>query len=220
MAPGSTGSSSWWQRSSGLGARDHRGTSPDGCGRCVFGRRPRRGDSARFRDEQFLDSAAEDGADDIQVAELDDVGLAGPQARHLAGADDQAAVGTSRIYLPRPAPRWWNLSGQAREAEIGRLRGFVEQVYRPGFGHLAARLRPCWESHDLCLYCLDIAAELHAVLYLQSRRTIPLLNGQAEYATRVLPALADLMSTETRSGCHHHTPLANGGPIPTREGRP
>jgi hypothetical protein len=122
--------------------------------------------------------------------------------------------GSSRVYAPRPAPRWWNLSGQAREAEIGRLRGFVEHVYRPGFGHLAARLRPCWESHDLCLYCLDIAAELHAVLYLQSRRTIPLLNGQAEYATRVLPALADLMSTETRSGCQHHTPALNGTPVP------
>jgi hypothetical protein len=122
--------------------------------------------------------------------------------------------GAARVYAPRPAPRWWNLSGEAREAEIGRLRGFVEHVYRPGFGHLAARLRPCWESHDLCLYCLDIAAELHAVLYLQSRRTISLLNGQAEYATRVLPALADLMIAETRSGCQHHPATANGRPLP------
>ena len=128
--------------------------------------------------------------------------------------------GSSRVYAPRPAPRWWNLSGQAREAEIGRLRGFVEHVYRPGFGHLAARLRPCWEAHDLCLYCLDIAAELHAVLYLQSRRTVPLLNGQAEYATRVLPALADLMSTETRTGCQHHAPTTNGISFPVTGGRP
>ena len=121
--------------------------------------------------------------------------------------------GASRVYAPRPAPRWWNLHGEAREAEIGRLRGFVEHVYRPGFGHLAARLRPCWESHDLCLYCLDIAAELHAVLYLQSRRTVSLLNGQAEYATRVLPALADLMTAETRSGCQHPA-TANGRSLP------
>jgi len=128
--------------------------------------------------------------------------------------------GSSRVYAPRPAPRWWNLTGQARQPEIARLRGFVEQVYRPGFGHLAARLRPCWESHDLCLYCLDIAAELHAVLYLQARRTASLLNGQAEYATRVLPALADLMSTETRSGCQHHSPAANGRPLPVTGGQP
>ena len=126
--------------------------------------------------------------------------------------------GSPRVYAPRPAPRWWNLTGQAREAEIGRLRGFVEQVYRPGFGHLAARLRPCWESHDLCLYCLDIAAELHAVLYLQSRRTVSLLNGQAEYATRVLPALADLMTAETRSGCQHHPAATNGRPLPVSGG--
>jgi hypothetical protein len=131
--------------------------------------------------------------------------------------DDQ---GSPRVYAPRPAPRWWDLSGEAREAEIGRLRGFVEHVYRPGYGHLAARLRPCWESHDLCLYCLDIAAELHAVLYLQSRRTVPLLNGQAEYATRVLPALADLMAAETRTGCQHHPPAANGMPFPARGGQP
>jgi hypothetical protein len=126
--------------------------------------------------------------------------------------------GASRVYVPRAAPRWWNLTGQAREAEIGRLRGFVEHVYRPGFGHLAARLRPCWEHHDLCLYCLDIAAELHAVLYLQSRRTVSLLNGQAEYATRVLPALADLMSAETRSGCQHHPAAANGRSLPVSRG--
>ncbi len=131
--------------------------------------------------------------------------------------DDQ---GTSRAYAPRPAPRWWSLTGTERKAEIGRLRGFVEHVYQPGFGHLAARLRPCWESHDLCLYCLDIAAELHAVLYLQSRRTVPLLNGQAEYATRVLPALADLMSVETRSGCQHHDLTANGTALHGRGGRP
>jgi hypothetical protein len=68
------------------------------------------------------------------------------------------------------------VTGEAREAEIGRLRG-VEHVparVRTSRG----QLRPCWESHDLCLYCLDIAAELHAVLYLQSRRTISLLNGK------------------------------------------
>jgi hypothetical protein len=128
--------------------------------------------------------------------------------------------GSQRVYAPRAAPRWWNLTSQAREAEIGRLRGFVEHVYRPGFGHLAARLRPCWEHHDLCLYCLDIAAELHAVLYLQSRRTVSLLNGQAEYATRVLPALADLMSTETRTGCPHHMPAANGVSPGATGGRP
>jgi hypothetical protein len=163
---------------------------------------------------------AELGADIRQQAERSARVQALEEA--LAGLTAKVAEehGSPRVYAPRPAPRWWKLSGEARNAEIGRLRGFVQQVYRPGFGHLAARLRPCWESHDLCLYCLDIAAELHAVLYLQSRRTVPLLNGQAEYATRVLPGLADLMSVETRSGCQHHTPADNGMSLPAKGGRP
>ena len=144
--------------------------------------------------------------------------LAGLAARTSEVLPDEQ--GASRVYAPRPAPSWWKLSGEARDAELGRLRGFVQQVYRPGFGHLAARLRPCWESHDLCLYCLDIAAELHAVLYLQARRTVPLLNGQAEYATRVLPALVDLMSVETRSGCQHHALAPDGTPVAVSGGRP
>ena len=144
--------------------------------------------------------------------------LAGLTAKVAGVLPDEQ--GTSLVYAPRPAPCWWRLSGEARDAELGRLRGFVQQVYQPGFGHLAARLRPCWESHDLCLYCLDVAAELHAVLYLQARRTVPLLNGQAEYATRVLPALADLMSVETRSGCQHHTAVASGTLLPVRGGPP
>ena len=41
----------------------------------------------------------------------------------------------------------------------------------PGYGHLAATLGPCWAAHDLCLYGLDILAELWSVLYLQPRRT-------------------------------------------------
>ena len=83
----------------GRGARDHRRPGGAGYGRFAFCCRLRRGDSAGLRDEQLLDSAAEDGADDVQVPELDDVGLAGPQARHLAGADDQAAVGKHALQL-------------------------------------------------------------------------------------------------------------------------
>ena len=70
-------------------------------------------------------------------------------------------------YQPEPAPQWWNLPADGRAEPIARLRAWVEQVYRPGYGHLAATLGPCWEAHDLCLYALDIAASLWSVLYLQ-----------------------------------------------------
>ena len=69
---------------------------------------------------------------------------------------------------------------------ITRLRAWVEQVYRPGYGHLAATLAPCWASHDLCLYGLDLLSGLWSVLYLQPQRTAGLLSAQAEYQARIL----------------------------------
>jgi hypothetical protein len=81
----------------------------------------------------------------------------------------------------------------------------VEQVYRPGYGHLAATLGPCWATHDLCLYGLDIAASLWSVLYLQPSRTPGLISAQAEYQARILPALAAQLMTET-TRCGHTRP--------------
>jgi hypothetical protein len=111
-------------------------------------------------------------------------------------------------YHPEPAPQWWNLPTDGRAAPIARLRAWVERVYRPGYGHLAATLGPCWEAHDLCLYGLDIAASLWSVLYLQPLRTPVLLSAQAEYQVRILPALADQLQAETRR-CRHPR-----GPVP------
>jgi hypothetical protein len=143
----------------------------------------------------------------------------------LQGLDEQVAVltgqlagivpgdgdGESGSYRPSPAPRWWKLRGQAREQAVERLAGWVEQVYRPGYGQLAATLGPCWQDHPLCLYALDIAAELWSVLYLQATRTPGMLSAQAEYQTRVLPALAGQMTAEThRCGHAQHRRTANG----------
>ena len=60
-------------------------------------------------------------------------------------------------YQPGPPPAWWTLTADARQEPLARLRGWVDQVYRPGYGHLAAALAPCWPAHDLCLYGIDIA---------------------------------------------------------------
>jgi len=100
-------------------------------------------------------------------------------------------------YRPELAPAWWKLLADGRAEPIARLRAWVEQVYRPGYGHLAVSLGPCWEAHDLCLYGLDIAAGLWSVLYLQPLRTPGLLSAQAEYQARILPALADQFRVET-----------------------
>jgi hypothetical protein len=49
------------------------------------------------------------------------------------------------------------------------------------------------------------------VLYLRSTRNAGVLSSQAEYGTRILPALADQLGTET-TGCRHQRPqvAANG----------
>lgn len=100
------------------------------------------------------------------------------------------------FYSPIPTPRFWQLSGDDRQQAIGRLRSWVRDVYLPVFGHLAAKLPACWEQHTFCLTVLDVASELHAVLYLQATRNQGLLAGQAELLTRLMPALAALMTAE------------------------
>ncbi len=90
-----------------------------------------------------------------------------------------------------------------REAETaGKLRAWVEDVYRPGYGHLAGSLGDCWDQHPLCLYILDWLSELWSVLYLAPARTPATLAGQAEWNTRLLPAAAEQLARETR-GCAH-----------------
>ena len=126
---------------------------------------------------------------DRQVTEL---------TRRLAktgwGADDG--------YQPRPAPAWWKLAPAERRASLTELGDWLERVYRPGYGHLAAQLAPCWPQHDLCLYALDIASQLWCALYLQPERTLSMLSAQAEYQARILAALAAQMTAET-TNCSH-----------------
>ncbi len=113
-------------------------------------------------------------------------------------------------YQPGPPPPWWKLPPGDRREPVARLLAWVEQVYQPGYGHLAATLGPCWPAHDLCLYALDILAELWSVLYLQPDRTPALLSAQAEYQARILPALAGQLRLETSHCGHPRTPA----PIP------
>jgi len=108
----------------------------------------------------------------------------------------------SQCYTPRPAPRWWRLDGDARELAADRLRAWVEEIYRPGYGRMAASLGACWNQHPLCLYALDILCELWAVLYLRGDRNAAILSAQAEFQTRILPAIAEQLAAETNR-CGH-----------------
>jgi hypothetical protein len=117
---------------------------------------------------------------------------------------DDDADGRPAGYKPGPAPRWWQLDGDDRETELGRLRGWVARVYRPGYGQLAATLGQCWEQHPLCLYGLDLLAELWSVLYLQPGRTPAVVSAQAEFQSRIVPAIAEQLMIET-TRCAHAT---------------
>ena len=145
-------------------------------------------------------------------------------ARHAAivdvldGLDDQVAAIARRLtelagtgdydqedpsyYRPVPPPRWWKLTGAEHDSALDRLRAWVEQIYRPGYGKMAATLPPCWEHHPLCLYMLDWLSELWSVLYLRPDRTSGTLASQGEWQTRLLPAAAEQMAHEA-TGCPH-----------------
>jgi hypothetical protein len=151
--------------------------------------------------------------DELSLPDLTLLRLA-EHAERLEQLDASVAVLTEQVgavlgegapgrgYNPIPAPRWWLLEGEEREAAIARLAAWVDQVFRPCFGSLAASLAPCWPEHPLALFTLDWLSELHSVLYLQPRRSASMLAGQAEWQTRLLPAAAEQIARET-SGCGH-----------------
>jgi hypothetical protein len=120
-------------------------------------------------------------------------------AAKLTGLSDGEGGGGG--YEPRPAASWWTLPAGERQAPVAELRDWVERVYQPGYGHLAA-FGACWPEHDLCLYVLDILSQLWCALYLQPVRGTSLLSAQAEYQARILPVLAAQLVTETTS-CSH-----------------
>jgi hypothetical protein len=123
----------------------------------------------------------------------------------IRGMRRQAANGTGGGYAPVPAPRWWHLERRERAVAVARLRAWVETVFRPGYGHLAGQVGPCWDQHDLCLYQLAWLSEIHTVIFQAPER---LLTSEADWHTRLLPAAVALMAAETGS-CDH---LRNSGP--------
>ena len=137
------------------------------------------------------------------------VGALAARLTAITAAEGNDASGEE--YQPVPAPRWWKLDETEREEALGRLRAWVEQIYRPGYGHLAAALGPCWDQHPLCLYGLDWLMELWSVLYLTPERKPSALASQAEWQTRLLPALAEQLYLET-TRCPHTQPATDHRP--------
>jgi len=146
----------------------------------------------------------------LRIARADDqsritdltVALQRIAAQRTGGGKD---AGQEDGYEPIPAPRWWQLAGAERAEAITRLRHWVATVFRPGYGHLARQVRPCWEQHDLCLYLLAWLSELHAAIFLAPER---LLTSEADWHIRLLPAATAQMAAETGK-CDHLAPAGH-----------
>jgi hypothetical protein len=55
-------------------------------------------------------------------------------ARQLAELTDDDSDQDDRSYQPVLPPRWWKITGPERDTALSRLRAWVDQVYRPGYG--------------------------------------------------------------------------------------
>jgi hypothetical protein len=126
--------------------------------------------------------------------------------------------GPARVYKPSPTPQVWRLNAKAKEQLTRKLSAWVHDVYRPLYGHLAARLPACWPQHDLAIVILDVLSELQ-LYYTLNKRTPGVLASQGEFTVRILPGLAELLAAEC-ARCQHHAPTANGRPVPVRGGQP
>ena len=124
--------------------------------------------------------------------------------RHLADSSEDGYGGEQKAkgYRPREAPRWWLLAGTARDDAHRPVAAWVEQIYRPMYGHLAALLPACWAEHPICLMTLDWLSELWTVLYVRPSRPPGILVSQAEWQTRLMPAAAEQMY-KAAAGCEH-----------------
>ena len=119
----------------------------------------------------------------------------------------------------RAGGRW---TTHARAEAVERIASWVDQVFRPGYGHLAARLGPCWREHTLCLYLLDwLVGAVDRALH--RRRAQPRAPGQPGRAADPDPARRRRPAANARpTGCEH-APRPGGGDDrvqPGRAGRP
>ncbi len=159
-------------------------------------------------------------------------GLHGLEAQVAALATQLADISTTaeeeeeeeeeedvRRYQPVPQPRWWRNTGGERDAALDRLRAWVEHIYRPSYGQLAAMLPPCWEHHPLCMFTLDWLSELWSFLYLSPQRDGRALAAQGEWQTRLLPAAAEQMAYEATSCQHSRVPAGGQSPAAARARR-
>jgi hypothetical protein len=112
--------------------------------------------------------------------------------------DSESVKGKARApYQVNPVPPWWQPDHEQCGETVARLRDWVEEVFRPGFGHVGAKLAGCWEQHPVCVAYLDTLHEAWCLLYIPPRdaRTV---FAQLDWLTRSLLQAAEVLAKETR----------------------
>lgn len=130
-----------------------------------------------------------------RITEMNDPG--GPGGGQKKGNSDGEAS-----YEVNQAPPWWQQDNEQTIATAERLRDWVNEVYRPGFGHLGKMLGDCWDRHPLCIAYLDTLHEAWCLLYIPTRDT-KMVFAQLDWLTRPLLQSAEVMATETRPCLQH-----------------
>lgn len=102
--------------------------------------------------------------------------------------------------MPRPTPQWHTLTKDELDAELHKLRGYQNEIL-PLLGHLV-KIGDCWEQHPLACIALEILGEIWQCIFMTERRPPSILHGQADFLTRVLPGLLNLIAKET-TNCGH-----------------
>jgi hypothetical protein len=130
-----------------------------------------------------------------RITEMND--SAGPGGGKNAGNSDSEAP-----YEVNQAPPWWQPENERTVATTSRLRDWVDEVYRPGFGHLGKMLGDCWDRHPLCVAYLDTLHEAWCLLYIPTRDP-KMVFAQLDWLTRPLLQAAEVMAAETRPCLQH-----------------
>lgn len=107
----------------------------------------------------------------------------------------------SKTHKPGESVAWHDISDEARELEVAKLRGWERDVLLPVLGY---HLPSCWPLPVPACVRMELIQEQWMTLWL-TRRTPKVLVGQVSYVIRELPGLADDIKAIC-AGCEHHEP--------------
>jgi hypothetical protein len=120
------------------------------------------------------------------------------QVADMELAIEALSLADAKRHKIKDSIKWHDITDEARDLEIARLRGWERDVLVPVLGY---HVLPCWPLHVPACVRMEVMFELWRTLWL-SKRTEKVLAAQAEYFIRTLPGLADDIRTICKA-CDH-----------------